>query len=127
LLDSGAAAPLFYSWKCKTDRIGPHLCKKKTQRWATRRLRYVGKVGTGFTGSTLASLARALRPLIQKEPGLVDPPRERGLTFVKPKLVAQIAFQEWTADGKLRQPVYLGLRDDKNPEECHLPEKFEHS
>ncbi|MBV9609804.1 MAG: hypothetical protein JO187_09620 [Acidobacteria bacterium] len=49
-----------------------------------------------------------------------DPPRERGLTFVKPKLVAQVAFQRWTADGKLRQPVYLALRDDKKPEECLL-------
>jgi len=44
---------------------------------------------------------------------------------VKPKLVAQIAFQEWTADGKLRQPVYLGLRDDKKPAEVRLREKYQ--
>ena len=93
---------------------------------AQNRLRYVGKVGTGFTRSTLASLSRLLKPLIRKDSPLVDPPRERGLTFVQPKLVAQIVFQEWTADGKLRQPVYLGLRDDKKPEECRLPEKFQH-
>ncbi|MFZ3212439.1 MAG: hypothetical protein WA188_13095 [Terriglobales bacterium] len=91
------------------------------------RLRYVGKVGTGFTRSTLASLSRDLKPLIQKDSALVDLPRERALTFVKPKLVAQIAFQEWTADGKLRQPVYLGLRDDKEPQECLLPKEFLHS
>jgi bifunctional non-homologous end joining protein LigD len=94
---------------------------------AQNRLRYVGKVGTGFTRSTLASLSRVLKPLIQKDSPLVAPPRERGLTFVKPKLVAQIAFQEWTADGKLRQPVYLGLRDDKKPQECLLPQEFQHS
>ena len=39
-----------------------------------------------------------------------------------PKLVAQVNFQEWTADGKLRPPVFLGLRDDKKPAECRLPE-----
>ncbi len=87
---------------------------------AQSRLRYVGKVGTGFTRSTLAALSRVLKPLVPKDSPLVDPPRERGLTFVKPKLVAQIAFQEWTADGKLRQPAYLGLRDDKKPQECSL-------
>ena len=90
------------------------------------RLRHVGKVGTGFTRSTLASLSRLLKPLIQNDSPLVDRLRERGLTFVKPKLVAQVAFQEWTADGKLRQPVFLGLRDDKKPQECLLPEEFQH-
>lgn len=93
---------------------------------AQKRLRYVGKVGTGFTRSTLAVLSRLLKPLIQKNSPLVDPPRERGLTFVEPKLVAQITFQEWTADGKLRQPIYLGLRDDKKPQECLLPKEFQH-
>jgi bifunctional non-homologous end joining protein LigD len=84
------------------------------------RLLYVGKVGTGFSRQTLDSLARAFRPLARKKPALVDPPHERAVTWLRPKLVAQIAFQEWTADNKLRQPVYLGLRDDKKPEECLL-------
>jgi len=52
----------------------------------------------------------------------VDPPRERDVTYIEPKLVAQISFQEWTADMKLRQPVFLGLRDDKKPTEVLLPE-----
>jgi bifunctional non-homologous end joining protein LigD len=51
----------------------------------------------------------------------VDAPRERDVTYLEPKLVAQIAFQEWTADKKLRQPVFLGLRDDKKPTECRMP------
>jgi bifunctional non-homologous end joining protein LigD len=85
------------------------------------RLRYVGKVGTGFTRKTLASLHRSFQPLRQPAPPFVDPPREKGAVWLAPKLVAQIAFQEWTADRKLRQPVFLGLRDDKQPMECVLP------
>jgi bifunctional non-homologous end joining protein LigD len=92
-----------------------------------RQLRFVGKVGTGFTRSTLTELSRVLKPMVQKDPALIDPPRQRDVTFVNPKLVAQIAFQEWTADGKLRQPVYLGLRDDKKPEECLLPRDLRRS
>ncbi len=83
---------------------------------------FVGKVGTGFSRTTLRSLFRRFQPLIRKTPSLVDPPREAGLTHLAPKLVAQIAFEEWTADRKLRQPVFLGLRDDKTPEECRVPE-----
>ena len=85
------------------------------------KLRYVGKVGTGFNESTLASLYRELRPLVLSRPAFVNPPREAGVVYLRPKLVAQISFQEWTADQKLRQPVYLGLRDDKRPEEVRLP------
>ena len=86
-------------------------------------LRYVGKVGTGFNESSLASLYQKFKPLVRSEPAFVDPPREKGVTYLKPKLVAQISFQEWTADRKLRQPVFLGLRDDKRPEEVQLPAK----
>ena len=87
------------------------------------KLRYVGKVGTGFNENTLASLYRKFRSLVQSRPAFMDPPRESGVTYLRPKLVAQISFQEWTADRKLRQPVYLGLRDDKRPEEVQLPAK----
>ncbi len=85
------------------------------------KLRYVGKVGTGFNEDSLASLYGKFRPLVQPKSPFVDPPREKGVTYVQPKLVVQISFQEWTADRKLRQPVYLGLRDDKPPEEVQLP------
>jgi bifunctional non-homologous end joining protein LigD len=86
------------------------------------RLRYLGKVGTGFDEGTLASLYKKFQPLIRSTPALVDPPRNRNVTFLKPQLVAQISYQEWTADQKLRQPVFLGLRDDKRPEEIVLPQ-----
>ena len=86
-------------------------------------LRYVGKVGTGFNESTLAALYQKFNPLVQSKPPFVDPPREKDVTYLKPKLVAQISFQEWTTDRKLRQPVFLGLRDDKRPDEVRLPAK----
>jgi bifunctional non-homologous end joining protein LigD len=86
------------------------------------KLHYVGKVGTGFNESLLASLAKKFKPLEVDRPPFVDPPRERDVTYIEPKLVVQISFQEWTADMKLRQPVFLGLRDDKKPTEVLLPE-----
>lgn len=85
------------------------------------KLRYVGKVGTGFNGTVLASLRRKFTPLIRKQPPLADPVDERTVTFLEPRLVAQIAYQEWTVEMKLRQPVFLGLRTDKKPREVTLP------
>jgi len=90
--------------------------------YSAEQLVFVGKVGTGFSRATLRSLFQRFQPLVRKTPSLVDPPREAGLTHLAPKLVAQIAFEEWTADRRLRQPVFLGLRDDKIPEDCRLPE-----
>jgi bifunctional non-homologous end joining protein LigD len=84
-------------------------------------LHYVGKVGTGFNRASLAALYRRFRPLVRVKSALIDPPREQGVVFLSPKLVAQISFQEWTADRKLRQPVFLGLRDDKAAKEVVLP------
>jgi len=84
-------------------------------------LRYVGKVGTGFTRATLASLHRRFQPLVRSRPALVNPPREKAVTYLAPRLVAQIAYQEWTEDRRLRQPVFLGLRDDKAASEVTVP------
>jgi bifunctional non-homologous end joining protein LigD len=85
------------------------------------RLHYVGKVGTGFTAHTLTSLHKAFRPLVRSRPPFVDPPRERGATYLAPRLVAEIAYEELTADGRLRQPAFLGLRDDKDARDVTLP------
>jgi bifunctional non-homologous end joining protein LigD len=85
------------------------------------KLHYVGKVGTGFSSKGLAALARKLGPLVRATCAFVDPPREKGAQWLAPRLVAQIAYQEWTADRKLRQPVFLGLRDDKKPAEVRMP------
>jgi bifunctional non-homologous end joining protein LigD len=88
------------------------------------RLRYVGKVGTGFDQKTLATLYRKFQPFVRSRSALLDPPREAGVTSLAPRLIAQISFQEWTADSKLRQPVFLGLRDDKRPQDVLLLSKF---
>ena len=81
-------------------------------------LRYAGKVGTGFNQSTLKRLGGQLRRLEVGKPAFVDiHPIPHGTHWVKPELVAQIAFSEWTRDGRLRHPRYLGLRDDKRPRE----------
>jgi DNA ligase D-like protein (predicted ligase) len=81
------------------------------------RLRYAGKVGTGFTRATLRDLAARLEPLVRADSPFADEVRERGVTWVEPRLVAQIGFSEWTRDGRLRHPRFLGLRDDKAAEE----------
>jgi bifunctional non-homologous end joining protein LigD len=85
-------------------------------------LYYVGRVGTGFSESRLQSLWRSFQALASKSPAFVDPPRERGLHWLRPKLVAQVGYSEWTADRRLRQPVFLGLRDDKEAAETSLPD-----
>jgi len=86
------------------------------------KLHFVGKVGTGFNEQTLAMLFKTFRPLVRRQSPFVDPPRDRDVTFLSPKLVAQISYQEWTTDKKLRQPVFLGLRDDKSPLQVRMPE-----
>ena len=87
------------------------------------RLRYTGKVGTGFTAKTLRELGARLRRLRTQTPPFDPAPRVKDATWVRPELVAQIAFHEWTADGKLRQPAFLGLREDKDPRECRWSER----
>ena len=79
---------------------------------------YVGHTGTGFNERELSRLMKLLKPLETGECPFRPCPRTNERPhWVKPALVAQIKFTEWTADGKLRHPVYLGLRDDKKPEE----------
>ena len=86
--------------------------------YAGEGLMYAGKVGTGFTTQTLSSLAKALTALERKKPAVtgIGLPR-KNVHWVQPKLVAQIAFSEWTGDYKLRHPRFLGLRQDKKPGE----------
>jgi len=81
------------------------------------KLRYAGKVGTGFTRATLQDLATKLAKLPRDDSPFADRIRERDVTWVQPELVAQIGFGEWTRDGRLRHPRFLGLRDDKSARE----------
>ena len=77
-------------------------------------LRYAGKVGTGFDHHTLRDLGEHMRELEQDEsPFERFKPIPPGTHWVRPELVGQIGFTEWTRDGRLRHPRFLGLRDDK--------------
>ena len=81
------------------------------------RLTYVGHVGTGFTEFELARLTKLLAPLARKRSAFDVPPPMTNETphWVKPQLVAQVRFTEWTDEARLRHPAYLGLRDDVDP------------
>ena len=85
-----------------------------------QRLIYAGKVGTGFTHQALLDLRRRLDKLRQERCPFDDGdlPRGPNVHWVKPRLVAEIAFGEWTQNNLLRQPRFEGLRPDKKPEEC---------
>jgi DNA ligase D-like protein (predicted ligase) len=76
-------------------------------------LRYAGKVGTGFSQRELDRLGAKLEALRTAECPFGRDGLPRQATWVEPRLVGQFAFSEWTRDGKLRHPRYLGLRDDK--------------
>jgi bifunctional non-homologous end joining protein LigD len=82
-------------------------------------LQYAGKVGTGFDQKTLTDLGTTLRGIAVSESPFARPEdiQESGVTWVKPELVGQIGFAEWTAAGRLRQPRFQGLRDDKSATE----------
>lgn len=77
------------------------------------RFRYAGKVGTGFDAKLLRSLHARLIELEQDSSPFADAVKERDCHWARPELVANVSFTEWTADGKLRHPVFQGLRSDK--------------
>ena len=76
------------------------------------------KVGTGFDTDLLVSLRRMLSSLeTGKSPFAEEVRAGKGVHWVRPKLLAEVSFTQWTSDGKLRHPRFLGLRRDKNPRE----------
>jgi len=82
---------------------------------AEGKLRYAGNVGTGFDQKLLRLLKEKLAALETDTPPFADKPRDVKGHWVKPKLVAEVAFTEWTGDGRVRHPVFHGLRTDKDP------------
>lgn len=91
------------------------------------KLRYAGKVGTGFTQSSLRELSQRLRPLRRATPPVSPAPvgaETRGATWVEPTLVVEVAFTEWTQDGRLRHPSFQGLREDKPAREVRRERKL---
>lgn len=81
--------------------------------WKDSELRYAGKVGTGFDERTLALLGDELERRERSTPPFAARDLPRAARWAEPELVAQVAFSEWTRDGKLRHPRYQGLRYDK--------------
>src|SRR5215210_2408645 len=93
-------------------------------------LEYVGNVGTGFDDAEQERILKKLRPLERKTSPFPKPPkmprvRKDDVVWLEPKLVAQVSFAEWTHDGRLRAPVYQGLREDKDATEVRreLPDE----
>ncbi len=79
-------------------------------------LNYIGHTGTGFSEKTLAQIHARLEPLIQTAcPFRKRPAANAPVRWVRPELVCEVSFQEWTDDGIMRHPVFLGIRDDKKP------------
>ena len=78
-------------------------------------LRFVGKVGTGFTDAMLDDMGRTLAPLARATSPFANPVPFKGAHWVAPELVCDVEFGEWTSTGTLRHPSYKGLRDDKSP------------
>ncbi len=87
--------------------------------YAEEALKYAGKVGTGFDNETSMEVRRKLDALMQKSTAFDTVPADskRGATWVRPDLVCEVEFTEWTPDGRLRHPSFQGLRDDKPADE----------
>jgi bifunctional non-homologous end joining protein LigD len=82
---------------------------------------YVGHTGGGFTRQGLEEMYRRLKPLARKTSPFEEMPKpNETVHWVKPEVVVEVKFNEWTADRRLRQPIYLGVRDDKDPRDVGL-------
>lgn len=95
--------------------------------WENEKLLFAGNVGTGFDQRTLDQLGSLLRPLIRKKATIPDMPKLPDvITWVEPNLVCEVKYLAWTKDGRLRAPVYMGLRQDTDPAEVgrEKPEKI---
>jgi bifunctional non-homologous end joining protein LigD len=113
-------------WKCSAEQelvIGGYTAPKGSRHefgallvgyYDGDKLRYAGKVGTGFNEQELQTLGKRMQALRRDDsPFAIGSPKGRDTTWIEPEIVAQVAFSEWTRDGSLRHPRYLGLRDDK--------------
>jgi len=83
------------------------------------RLRYAGKVGTGYDDEMLETLGKRLDRMERETSPFDEEPREKGVHWVSPDLVGEVGFTEWTRDGKLRHPRFVGLRTDKDARDVH--------
>ncbi len=79
---------------------------------------YIGHTGGGFSEKTLTEIRDKLEPLVRKtSPFKIKPKTNRAVKWVEPELVCEVFFHGWTNDGLMRQPTFIGLREDKSPRE----------
>jgi bifunctional non-homologous end joining protein LigD len=91
-----------------------------------RELRYVGHTGGGFDRENLAAVYKRLQQLkTDRCPFAVEPKTNEAVQWVKPKLVCEVKFSEWTNDFIMRHPIFMGLREDREPRQCRV--EMEHS
>jgi bifunctional non-homologous end joining protein LigD len=83
------------------------------------KLKYCGKMGTGFTQSSLMEIHRLLKKSEQRNTAFADPPRAAGVHWTAPVLVAEVEFREWTDENRVRMAAFKGLREDKSPRSVH--------
>ena len=84
-------------------------------------LHYVAHVGGGFNERSLAAIYKLMQPLTtDRSPFFKSPKTNEPVQWLRPKLVAEVKFSEWTADQRLRQPIFIGLREDKKPRACRF-------
>src|SRR5262249_45238972 len=89
-------------------------------------LHYAAHVGGGFNQKTLEKTCKLMQPLrTNQSPFVVTPKTNEPVQWLKPKLVAEVKFSEWTADDRMRHPVFIGLREDKKPEQCRFEIKHD--
>ena len=94
---------------------------KRINRYRDGKLRYFGHSGTGFSEKGLRDAIERLRPLFTDTPTVENPPKiPEKIQWIRPELVCEVAFAEWTLDGELRQTAFLGWRDDKSAQEVVL-------
>jgi len=87
-------------------------------------LSYAGHVGTGFDERNLGFIYEKLKPLItEQSPFEPEPKTNMPVRWVEPRLVCEVRFSEWTAEGRMRHPVFMGLREDKSPREVKREEE----
>jgi len=117
-------------WQASDKRRGfrsLHLAVRAKSKKGGKKLSYAGKVGTGFDTAMIESLSETMRPLALDKPPL-DVPRNvlRGSHWIEPKLVAEVAFTEFTSAGTLRHPSFIALREDKSADQVvrEVPEKL---
>ncbi|MGD9555870.1 MAG: DNA ligase D [Mangrovibacterium sp.] len=87
-----------------------------------RSFMYTGKVGTGFSEKLMKEIFGKIKPLEVKKPPVKNPPRERNIHWVKPEVICEVKFTEWTQDRVMRHPRFIGLRSDKDASQVRVEE-----